>query len=141
MTASTDVQETTINTIRTLSMDAVQAANSGHPGTPMALAPVAYSLWANFLNFDPANPRWAYGNGSLAEPPPTESSDSENLTAGSQLGLPTQQHWRVGFNTYGNPRPERPPTWSRSRQRAWKVPLTLLLVLVDDAKRPPQKMA
>lgn len=58
MTASTDVQETTINTIRTLSMDAVQTANSGHPGTPMALAPVAYSLWANFLNFDPANPRW-----------------------------------------------------------------------------------
>lgn len=58
MTAATDVQETTINTIRTLSMDAVQAANSGHPGTPMALAPVAYSLWANFLNYDPANPNW-----------------------------------------------------------------------------------
>ena len=52
MTASADVQETTINTIRTLSMDAVQAANSGHPGTPMALAPVAYSLWSNFLNYD-----------------------------------------------------------------------------------------
>ena len=58
MTASTDVQETTIDTIRTLSMDAVQAANSGHPGTPMALAPVAYSLWSNFLNYDPANPNW-----------------------------------------------------------------------------------
>ena len=58
MTASADVQETTINTIRTLSMDAVQAANSGHPGTPMALAPVAYSLWSNFLNYDPANPNW-----------------------------------------------------------------------------------
>ncbi|MDB2526182.1 transketolase [Mariniblastus sp.] len=58
MTASTDVQEITIDTIRTLSMDAVQAANSGHPGTPMALAPVAYSLWSNFLNYDPANPNW-----------------------------------------------------------------------------------
>jgi len=45
-----------INTIRTLSMDAVQAAKSGHPGTPMALAPVAYSLWQEFLRFDPANP-------------------------------------------------------------------------------------
>ena len=47
-----------INTIRTLSMDAVQAANSGHPGTPMALAPVAYALWQRVLNFDPADPRW-----------------------------------------------------------------------------------
>ncbi len=47
-----------VNTIRTLSMDAVQAANSGHPGTPMALAPVAYSLWQKFMDFDPADPIW-----------------------------------------------------------------------------------
>jgi transketolase len=47
-----------INTIRTLSMDAVQAANSGHPGTPMGLAPVAYTLWQGFLRFDPENPIW-----------------------------------------------------------------------------------
>src|SRR5262244_4266447 len=47
-----------INTIRTLSMDAVQAANSGHPGTPMALAPVAYLLWQRYLRFDPADPIW-----------------------------------------------------------------------------------
>jgi transketolase len=47
-----------INTIRTLSMDAVQAANSGHPGTPMAMAPVAYCLWQNFLRFDPEDPIW-----------------------------------------------------------------------------------
>ena len=47
-----------INTIRTLAMDAVQKANSGHPGTPMALAPVAYTLWQKFLRFDPADPIW-----------------------------------------------------------------------------------
>ena len=47
-----------INTIRTLAMDAVQAANSGHPGTPMALAPVAYWLWNRLLRFDPADPIW-----------------------------------------------------------------------------------
>ncbi|MGV7229541.1 MAG: transketolase [Nitrospirales bacterium] len=47
-----------INTIRTLAMDAVQAANSGHPGTPMALAPVAYWLWNHLLRFDPADPIW-----------------------------------------------------------------------------------
>lgn len=47
-----------INTIRTLSIDAVQQANSGHPGAPMGLAPVAYSLWQYFLKYDPASPHW-----------------------------------------------------------------------------------
>ena len=58
MLAKNDLDATCINTIRTLSMDAVQAANSGHPGTPMALAPVAYCLWQNFLRFDPQDPIW-----------------------------------------------------------------------------------
>ena len=48
-----------INTIRTLAIDAVQQANSGHPGAPMGLAPVMYSLWQNYLRYDPANPAWA----------------------------------------------------------------------------------
>jgi len=47
-----------INTIRTLSMDAVQQANSGHPGSPMGLAPTAYLLWQKFLRFDPTDPIW-----------------------------------------------------------------------------------
>src|SRR3990167_1101072 len=47
-----------INTIRTLSMDAVEAAKSGHPGTPMALAPVAYVLYNEVLRYDPASPLW-----------------------------------------------------------------------------------
>jgi transketolase len=47
-----------IDTIRTLSMDAVEKANSGHPGTPMALAPVMYTLWQNHMRYDPANPLW-----------------------------------------------------------------------------------
>ncbi len=55
---SAKIEQTAINTIRTLSMDAVQAANSGHPGTPMALAPVAYCLWQRFLRFDPQDPIW-----------------------------------------------------------------------------------
>ncbi len=57
-TATADLQTLAINTIRTLSMDGVQAANSGHPGTPMALAPVTYSLWNDHLSYDPANPQW-----------------------------------------------------------------------------------
>src|SRR5438067_13533532 len=52
------IQTLSINTIRTLSIDAVQKANSGHPGAPMALAPVAYVLWQEFLRYDPANPAW-----------------------------------------------------------------------------------
>jgi transketolase len=58
MTGQPDLDRICINTIRTLSMDAVQAANSGHPGTPMALAPVAYCLWQRFLRFDPDDPIW-----------------------------------------------------------------------------------
>lgn len=54
-----DLDQLSINTIRTLAMDAVQAANSGHPGTPMALAPVAFCLWQRFLKFNPENPIWA----------------------------------------------------------------------------------
>jgi transketolase len=68
MSTSTQIQPSTasagaidqlcINTIRTLAMDAVQKANSGHPGTPMAMAPVAYTLWQQFLRFDPDDPIW-----------------------------------------------------------------------------------
>lgn len=54
-----DIDNLAINTIRTLSMDGVQAADSGHPGTPMALAPVAYTLWQDVLRYDPANAHWA----------------------------------------------------------------------------------
>ena len=52
------IDQLCVNTIRTLAMDAVQQANSGHPGTPMALAPVAYCLWQRFLRFDPTHPIW-----------------------------------------------------------------------------------
>ncbi|HZU02261.1 MAG TPA: transketolase [Ktedonobacteraceae bacterium] len=55
---SITIDQLSINTIRTLSMDAVQAANSGHPGTPMALAPLVYCLWQRILRFDPENPIW-----------------------------------------------------------------------------------
>src|SRR3569623_2870982 len=63
-TAPDDVHEDgslerlTIATLRTLSMDAEQKANSGHPGTPMALAPVGYTLWSQFLRYDPSAPEW-----------------------------------------------------------------------------------
>ncbi len=58
MVTRDDIDQLAIDTIRTLSIDAIQKANSGHPGTPMALAPVAYTLWQRFLRFDPADPIW-----------------------------------------------------------------------------------
>ncbi|MCA9194531.1 MAG: transketolase [Planctomycetales bacterium] len=54
----TDIKKLAIDTIRTLSMDGVQAAKSGHPGTPMALAPVAFQLWTQAMRYDPAQPQW-----------------------------------------------------------------------------------
>ena len=56
LTPKKSIEELAINTIRTLSMDGVQAANSGHPGTPMALAPIAYTIWQNEMRYDPADP-------------------------------------------------------------------------------------
>jgi transketolase len=57
-TAATDIDELSINTIRTLAMDAVQKANSGHPGTPMALAPLAYTLYTRVMRHNPADAAW-----------------------------------------------------------------------------------
>jgi transketolase len=56
--AKTELQELAINTIRTLAIDAVQKANSGHPGLPMGAAPMAYALWQNHLRHNPKNPKW-----------------------------------------------------------------------------------
>ena len=53
-----DIDQVAINTIRTLAIDAVQKANSGHAGAPMGFAPVAYTLWTRFLRYDPAEPLW-----------------------------------------------------------------------------------
>jgi transketolase len=56
--AATELDQLCINTIRTLSIDAVQQAKSGHPGTPMALAPLVYTIWNRVMNFDPRDPIW-----------------------------------------------------------------------------------
>ena len=80
----TDLDATCINTIRTLAMDAVQQANSGHPGTPMALAPVAYCLWQHFLRFDPAGP-------DLAQPRPLRALGRPCLDAAVLAAAPDRR--------------------------------------------------
>ena len=56
--ALSEIDKLSIDTLRTLAIDAVQKANSGHAGAPMALAPVAYTLWNRYLRYDPAHPHW-----------------------------------------------------------------------------------
>jgi transketolase len=58
MQPTTDIDTLSVNTIRTLSLDAVQKANSGHPGLPLGMAPAAYVLWTKFLRHNPRNPKW-----------------------------------------------------------------------------------
>ena len=58
-TGERNIDHFCVTALRTLAMDAVQAANSGHPGTPMAMAPVAYALWQRHLRFDPSAPIWS----------------------------------------------------------------------------------
>ena len=53
------LEEQGINTVRVLAADAVQKANSGHPGTPMGLAPMGHVLWSEIMNYNPQNPEWA----------------------------------------------------------------------------------
>ena len=113
-----------INTIRTLSMDAVQKANSGHPGTPMGLAPVAYTLWNKRLRYDPADPVWpnrdrfvlSAGHASmllyslihLARVQAADANDKllgrpaltlDDINNFRQLGSPTPGHPEYGMTT------------------------------------------
>ncbi len=73
-----------INTIRTLSMDAVQQAKSGHPGTPMALAPLVYTIWNRVMRFDPQDP-------DLAQPRSLRALKRPRLDA-ALVGAPSHAH-------------------------------------------------
>ena len=59
MTLMSDLDQLSVNTIRFLAADAIQKANSGHPGLPMGAAPMAYTLWTRFLKHNPSDPHWA----------------------------------------------------------------------------------
>jgi transketolase len=107
-----------INTIRTLAIDAVQQANSGHPGAPMGLAPAAYCLWQQFLRYDPADPTWlnrdrfvlSNGHASmllyamlhLAEV--RKVDENGNLTKELSVSMDDIKHFRqLGSRTPGHP--------------------------------------
>jgi transketolase len=86
-----------VNTIRTLSMDAVQQANSGHPGTPMALAPLVYTIWNRVLRFDPANPIWPNRDRFVL------SNGHASMLLWSVLHLTRVQAVNASYETLGKP--------------------------------------
>ena len=86
-----------VNTIRTLSMDAVQQANSGHPGTPMALAPLVYTIWNRVLRFDPENPIWPNRDRFVL------SNGHASMLLWSALHLSGVQAVNANYETVGKP--------------------------------------
>ena len=86
-----------VNTIRCLSMDAVQQANSGHPGTPMALAPLVYTIWNRVLRFDPQNPIWPNRDRSVL------SNGHASMLLWSALHLTRVQAVNASYETLGKP--------------------------------------
>jgi len=112
------LQRLTIDTLRTLAMDAVQKANSGHPGTPMGLAPVGYTLWRDFLRYDPGVPDWpnrdrfvlSVGHASMLLYALMHLAKVEEIeTEGQKTGLPAvslddiKQFRQLGSKTPGHP--------------------------------------
>ncbi|GBQ96914.1 transketolase [Acetobacter nitrogenifigens DSM 23921 = NBRC 105050] len=112
-----DIDRTCIDTIRTLSMDAVQKANSGHPGTAMALAPVAYTLWQDALSYDPADPLWpardrfvlSVGHASMLLYSLIHLSGIRDVVGGKVVDAPSltiddlKQFRQIGSKTPGHP--------------------------------------
>jgi transketolase len=92
-----ELDQLCINTIRTLSIDAVQAASSGHPGTPMALAPLVYTLWNRVLRFDPQDPIWPNRDRFVL------SNGHASLLLWSVLHLTGTQAVNADYETVGKP--------------------------------------
>ena len=91
------VQSLAINTIRTLSMDAVQAAQSGHPGAPMALAPLVYTIWNRVMSFDPQDPIWPNRDRFVL------SNGHASMLLWSVLHLAEVQAVNADYETVGKP--------------------------------------
>ena len=128
--------ELAINTIRTLSIDAVQQANSGHPGTPMALAPAVYTLWNRIMRFDPQDPIWpnrdrfvlSNGHASMLLWSVLHLTRTQAVNADYEsVGLP-QYRWKTSVASVNSTavHPDIPSTtgrqeWKQRRGRSGKV--------------------
>src|SRR5215831_12021474 len=95
--SAAELDHLSINTIRTLSIDAVQKARSGHPGTPMALAPLVYTIWNRVLKFDPHNPIWPNRDRFVL------SNGHASMLLWSALHLSGVQAVNADYETLGRP--------------------------------------
>ncbi len=119
-TATTTLDELCVNTIRTLSMDAVQKANSGHPGTPMALAPLAYMLYTRVMHHNPSNPKWIDRDRFIL------SAGHASMLLYSTLyltGYPMTLEDIKNFRQVGSPTPGHPEFWDSPGIEATTGPL------------------
>ena len=119
-TATTTLDDLCVNTIRTLSMDAVQKANSGHPGTPMALAPLAYMLYTRVMHHNPSNPKWMDRDRFLL------SAGHASMLLYSMLyltGYPMTLEDIKNFRQVGSPTPGHPEFWDSPGIEATTGPL------------------
>ena len=119
-TATTTLDELCVNTIRTLSMDAVQKANSGHPGTPMALAPLAYMLYTRVMHHNPSNPKWMDRDRFIL------SAGHASMLLYSTLyltGYPMTLEDIKNFRQVGSPTPGHPEFWDSPGIEATTGPL------------------
>lgn len=117
--ADEKIVQLAINTIRTLSIDAVQAAKSGHPGTPMALAPLVYTIWNRVLRFDPQDPIWPNRDRFVL------SNGHASMLLWSILHLTRVQTANADYETLGQPSVTLDDI-RRFRQLGSKAPLVIL---------------
>ena len=127
-----NIDQLSVNTIRTLSIDAVQQAKSGHPGTPMALAPLIYTIWNRVLRFDPQDPIWpnrdrfilSNGHASMLLWSALHLSGTRAVNADYEtLGQPSVTLWRgtwvwitfAGFTTTTTSRSRETHVWHSRR--------------------------
>jgi transketolase len=96
-TSAVDIDQLCINTIRTLSIDAVQQAKSGHPGTPMALAPLVYTIWNRVMRFDPQDPIWPNRDRFVL------SNGHASMLLWSMLHLTKMQSVNADYESLGQP--------------------------------------
>ena len=129
------LESLSINTIRTLSIDGVQKANSGHPGAPMGLAPVAYVLWQQFLRYDPADPVWPNRDRFVL------SNGHASMLLYSMLYLSGVQSQIPPMSRKSCPRPRfRSTTSSSSASSAAAPPDILNTASPQASKRPPARL-
>jgi hypothetical protein len=139
-----DITSVSVNTIRTLCMDAVQQANSGHPGTPMAMAPVVYALWQDYLRFDPEDPIWPNRDRFIPRRATPRRccmlcctwQESRRLIANTKHWARSRSPWRTS-KSFANSKANAPAIPSTVGRLGWRQRLDRLAKVLRQASEWP----